>query len=416
MNKKGNGSVFIIIITAITTALLCYIVFKVWFFNYTLENGSKETQSETSKDETSSLLLPTSTQNKINKLKKTIDKYYLYDYKEEDMANMIALGMLASLDDPYAQYYTKDAFETFYEQTEGEYYGIGIYVTYDESKNMPIIIAPLEGSPAFEAGIESADYIEYVGDLKASSSSYTELVDAIKGLPGTKIKIGLIRIDDETNKEKHFEVEVERKKIEINPVKYEVLENNIGYIEMSSFDEVSYASFKKAYESLLNDSKVDSLIIDLRNNPGGVLDVCADITDLIVPKGKIVYTVDKAGEEEALYSDENQINIPLVVLVNESSASATEVFTAAVKDYGVGTIIGKKTYGKGVVQSVRSLGDGTFIKLTTSEYFSPKGNKIDKIGVEPDIEVDLPEDVKSKYNIDREKDTQLQRAIQELSK
>ena len=416
MNKKGNGTVAVIIITAIITALLSYIFFKFWFYNYTLENGAKESGSDKTQEAVFTQTLPAEVQTKIVKLKRLIDNYYLYDYETEDMANMIAVGMLASLDDPYAQYYTKEAFKTFYDQTEGEYYGIGIYVTYDEERNMPIIIAPLEGSPAFEVGIQSADYIEYVGDLRAVDSSYTELVDAIKGLPGTKIKIGLIRIDEKTKEEKRFEVEVERRKIEINPVKYEILDNNIGYIELSSFDEVSYGNFKNAYESLVNDSKVKALIIDLRNNPGGVLDTCADITDIIVPEGKIVYTVDKEGKEEAIFSDANQIEIPLVVLVNEASASATEVFTAAVKDYGVGTIIGKKTYGKGVVQSLRPLGDGTYVKLTTSEYFSPNGNKIDKLGVEPDIEVDLPEDIESLYNIDRAKDTQLQRAIQELSK
>ncbi|MBR3280875.1 MAG: S41 family peptidase [Clostridia bacterium] len=414
--KKGNSVVAVIIITALVTALLSYIIFKFWFYNYTLENGKKETESNKTQDNIFTQTLPAEVQTKIVKLKKLIDNYYLYEYETEEMSDMIAVGMLASLKDPYAQYYTKEAFKSFYDQTEGEYYGIGIYVTYDENRNMPIIIAPLEGSPAFEAGIQSADYIEYVGDLHSTEASYTELVDAIKGLPGTKIKIGLIRIDDKTKEEKHFEVEVERRKIEINPVKYEVLENNIGYIKLSSFDEVSYGNFKNAYESLINDSKVKSLIIDLRNNPGGVLDTCADITDIIVPEGKIVYTVDKEGKEEALYSDESKIEIPLVVLVNESSASATEVFTAAVKDYEVGTVIGKKTYGKGVVQSLRPLGDGTYVKLTTSEYFSPKGNKIDKIGVEPDIEVDLPEGVDSLYDIERDKDTQLQRAIDELSK
>ena len=182
---------------------------------------------------------------------------------------------------------------------------------------------------------------------------------------------------------------------------------------MSSFDETSYTNFKDNYDDLINNKKVKALIIDLRDNPGGILAVCAQITDLIVPEGKIVYTVDKSGYEEALYSKEDQIEIPLVVLVNENSASASEVFSGAVKDYGKGIIIGKKTYGKGVVQTLKSLGDGTYVKLTTSEYFSPKGNKIDGEGVTPDIEVELPEGVKS-YSMTFEEDTQLQKAIEVL--
>jgi len=414
MNKKGINTIITIILTAIVTVLLCYIAFKIWVFKGSLDGKEEITPKDNSYLFTGTL--PASTQKKISKLKRIIDNYYLYEYKEEDMENMIAIGMLASLDDPYAQYYTKEQFESFYTQTEGEYFGIGIYVTYDEERNMPIIIAPLEDSPAFEAGIKTADYIEYVEDLKSNEVSYTELVDAIKGRPGTKVKIGLIRIDEETKEENHFELNVERKNIEINPVKFEVLENNIGYIKLSSFDEVSYSKFKNAYETLTKTNKVNSLIIDLRNNPGGVLETCTNITDLIVPDGKIVYTVDKRGNEEAVFSDASKIEVPLVVLVNGSSASATEVFAAAVQDYKVGTIIGTKTYGKGVVQSLRPLGDGTYIKLTTSEYFSPNGNKINGIGVIPDIEVQLPDDVKSPYNIPKEKDTQLQRAIEELTK
>ena len=152
----------------------------------------------------------------------------------------------------------------------------------------------------------------------------------------------------------------------------------------------------------------------MRNNPGGILDTCVSITDLIVPEGKIVYTLDKAGEEEALFSNKKQIEIPLVVLVNEGSASASEVFTGAVKDYGVGKIVGTKTYGKGVVQTLKSLGDGTYIKLTTSEYFSPKGNKINGVGIEPDIVVEMPDDLSNPYNPTYEEDAQLQRAILEV--
>ena len=279
---------------------------------------------------------------------------------------------------------------------------------------MPIILATIEDSPAEEVGLKPADYIEYVDDLNSYEHTYTEVVDAIKGASGSKVKLGIIRKNPDTKEEESLEFEVERRKIEINPVKSEIYENTIGYIKLTSFDESSYERFNYEYARHIYNPNIKSLIIDLRDNPGGVLDACVKISDLILPEGKIFYTKDKAGREEALYSNPNAITIPLVVLVNENSASASEVFTAAVKDYKVGIIIGKTTYGKGVVQTLLSLRDGSFVKLTTSEYFSPYGNKINGIGVAPDIEVDLPEGYTNTYKLDFEHDTQLQKAIELL--
>ena len=397
-DKKGKSTFVIILVTMIFTMLFCYVVVKMTLYSSILKNGMNYSTNDFSK---------------LQSVKNIIDTSYLNEYKEEEMVDSAISGMLEALNDPYAAYYNESAFESFYTQTEGEYEGIGIYVSYDTDKNMPIIITPIIGSPAAEANIKPGDYIEYVDDLSATVATYDELVDAIKGKVGTKVKIGLIRYKEDKDFEK-IEIEVERKKIDINPISEEVYEENIGYIKMTSFDEVSYDEFKNKYEDLIKNKKVEGLIIDLRNNPGGILEVCTKITDLIVPEGKIVYTIDKAGKEEALYSDKNQIEIPLVVLVNEGSASASEVFTGAVKDYGVGKIVGEKTYGKGVVQTLKSLGDGTYIKLTTSEYFSPKGNKINEVGIEPDIEVELPENVTNSYNIKYDEDTQLQRAILEV--
>ena len=387
-DKKGKSTFVIILVTMIFTMLFCYVVVKMTLYSSILKNGMNYSTNDFSK---------------LQSVKNIIDTSYLNEYKEEEMVDSAISGMLEALNDPYAAYYNESAFESFYTQTEGEYEGIGIYVSYDTDKHMPIIITPIIGSPA----------AEYVDDLSATVATYDELVDAIKGKVGTKVKIGLIRYKEDKDFEK-IEIEVERKKIDINPISEEVYEENIGYIKMTSFDEVSYDEFKTKYEDLIKNKKVEGLIIDLRNNPGGILEVCTKITDLIVPEGKIVYTIDKAGKEEALYSDKNQIEIPLVVLVNEGSASASEVFTGAVKDYGVGKIVGEKTYGKGVVQTLKSLGDGTYIKLTTSEYFSPKGNKINEVGIEPDIEVELPENVTNSYNIKYDEDTQLQRAILEV--
>ena len=409
MNNKGANTISAIIITAIITTLLCYIFFTLGVYKNSLENVNDSTTSNN--DETTAKDLPL----KIDTLKKIIDREFLYEYDAEKLADGMAEGMIASLDDPYASYYNKEQFKNFYMQTEGEYVGIGVYVAYDRVRGYPMVLAPLEGSPAAEAGILPGDYIWYVDDLKSADTDYNAIIDAIKGISGTKVKIGIVRLG-ENNSEEELDLEIERKKIELNPITSQVYEDNIGYIRMTSFDETSYDGFKKEYDKLLKEDKVKGLIIDLRDNPGGVLSVCAKITDLIVPAGKIVYTVDKAGKEEALYSDAAHITIPLVVLVNENSASASEVFTGAVKDYGVGIVIGTKTFGKGVVQTLKSLKDGTYIKLTTSEYFSPNGNKIDKEGITPDIEVTLPEKIKNTYNLKFEDDTQLQRAIEELKK
>ena len=423
--KSGAGTAQTIIVTALITALICFIVFKSIYNSKVLSGEISENNNNTGNETYAAVisgdfssgdrrtLTKLLLQNKMNRVKNIIDSDFLYDYDVEKMMDYMSIGMLAALEDPYAQYYDKKSFEQFYTQTEGEYSGIGVYVSFDKEKNMPIVLLPIEGSPAEKAGIITGDYIEYVGDLYSVTSDYDTIIDAIKGIIGTTVKIGLIRLD-ENNEEQRLEVEVERQKIQINPIKSSIYSNNIGYIRMNSFDEVAYREFKAKYEELTNNPKIKGLIIDIRDNPGGILEVCANITDLIVPEGKIVYTIDKKGKEETLYSDNNAIKMPLVVLVNENSASASEVFTAAVKDYGVGVIIGKKTYGKGVVQTLKSLRDGTYLKLTTQEYFSPKGNKINEVGVEPDIEVDLPEGIKSSYNLDLKDDTQLQRALEEL--
>lgn len=402
LNKKDGISTYAtILITMVVTMLLCYVVTNIWYYIQIFQ-GEEKIEYENSF-------------MKLEKVKSIIDSSYLREYDEEELENETISGMLKGLNDPYAAYYNEEAFEAFYTQTEGEYEGVGIYVAYDSNRKMPIVISPIIGSPAADAGILPGDYIEYVDELQAASATYDELVDAIKGKVGTKVKIGLLRLNEDDSYEE-IEMEIERKKIDINPVAEEVYENNIGYIKLTSFDEASYDNFKTKYLDLIDNKNVKGLIIDLRNNPGGILQVCAQITDLIVPEGKIVYTIDKAGKEETLYSDKNQIEIPLVILVNEGSASASEVFTAAVKDYGVGKIVGTKTYGKGVVQTLKSLGDGSYIKLTTSEYFSPNGNKIDGLGVEPDVVVEISGDQESYYELSFEEDTQLQVAIEELKK
>lgn len=357
----------------------------------------------------------TETFEKLHRVRNLLDKKYLRDYDQEELIEGAINGMLESLDDPYTSYFNKEDSQQFLIETEGEYEGVGIYVSYDTNKELVIVLTPIEQSPAADAGILPGDYIEYVDDVDVTSSTLDEVADLLKGEAGSSVKIAIIRYNKE-GEITRLEKTLTRRKINIDPVVEEVYEGNIGYIKLTSFDETTYSEFKTAYDDLIKNKKVNGLILDLRNNPGGLLDVATSITDILVPKGKIVYTLDKAGLEEAIYSGSSKVKVPLVVIINEGSASASEVLAGAVKDYGVGKIVGVKSYGKGVVQTLVSLRDGTYLKVTTNEYFSPNGNKIDGEGVTPDVEIELPEDVESYYNLEYEEDTQLQKAIEEIKK
>ena len=352
---------------------------------------------------------------KLSKVKAVLEKKYLRDFDDKTLVDGAINGMLEALDDPYTTYFNEEDAEQFLIETEGEYEGVGIYVSYDTNKKLVIVLTPIEGSPAAEAGLLPGDYIEFVDDKEVTSSTLEEVSDMLKGKANTKVKIGIVRYDEE-GKITRLEKTLTRRKINIDPVVEKVYENNIGYIKLTSFDETTYDEFYDAYKDLIKKKNVEGLIIDLRNNPGGLLDVATGIADLLVPKGKIVYTVDKQGKQEIIYSNNKKIEIPLVVIINEGSASASEVLTGAIKDYGVGKIVGVNSYGKGVVQTLLGLKDGTYIKVTTNEYFSPNGNKIDGEGVSPDVEVKLPEGIDSYYNLEFDDDTQLQKAIEELKK
>ena len=249
-DNKGKGTFIVVLITMIITMLFCYVIVKLTVYSSILNTGISYSTKDFSK---------------LAAVKNIIDTTFLYEYDEDELMDATISGMLEGLNDPYATYYNKSAFESFNTQTEGEYEGIGIYVSYDTERNMPIIITPIVGSPAAAAGLLPGDYIEYVGNLQAVNVSYDELIDAIKGKVGTKVKIGIIRYKED-NSYDEIELEVERKKIDINPITEEVYEDNIGYIKMTSFDEVAYKGFKEKYEDLINNKNVKGLIIDLRNN------------------------------------------------------------------------------------------------------------------------------------------------------
>ncbi len=359
-----------------------------------------------------------------NKLKSTYNKFskvlmvedyiegnYLRNISEEDLIDGQLKGMLQSLEDPYSVYLTEDEYNSLKEQTSGVYAGIGIVVTPGDD-NLITVVSPIEDTPGERAGLKSGDKILKVDGMEFLAENMDKAVKHMKGEPNTKVVLTIMRGSKFGNNET-FEVEIIREIIRLITVKSSVIEDDIGYMNLTSFDEISYDEFRTELENLKNQN-IKGLILDIRNNPGGLLDICAKIADDLLGEGDIVYTETKDGKRSYLRSKKSMVDYPLVLLVNEGSASASEILAGAIKDHKRGLIIGETTFGKGVVQRIKDLNDGTGLKLTISEFFTPNGSQIHGIGVEPDIIVELPEDIEEIGIGNIENDSQLQRAIKEL--
>lgn len=342
--------------------------------------------------------------------RKVLEKEYLGEIDDNELIEGAIKGYIAGLNDPYTEYYTKEEMKKLMDTTNGNYVGIGIYMLLDKEKNAIVIIKPMEGSPAEKAGLLPGDVISKVDGEPYTLETITAISDKIKGKAGTKVKLEICRGETEI-----FEVEVERQKILISHIKTEVLENNIGYIYISDFDGGCADEFTEKYKELEKQG-IKKLIIDIRNNGGGIVDEAIDILKLITNKGdKLLITKDKKENEKISKNDKNPIiEMPIVVLTNSYSASASEILTGALKDNEKATIVGTTTYGKGVIQTIHQLTDGSGLKITTNEYYTPNYNKINKIGIEPNIEVELPKEYENALVIPKDKDTQLQKAIELL--
>lgn len=325
------------------------------------------------------------TTEKLGVLENTIKQYFRQDVDESTLEEGVYKGLLESLDDPYSVYYTHDELVQLQQQTEGIYYGIGAYISQDNEMGYVRVSKIIKNTPAEASGLQQDDYIYKVDgeDMQGKDSSY--VVSKIKGEAGTKVTITVVR-EGATDP---IDIEVERQKIESPTVEYQMLDNDMAYIQITEFDLVTTEQFEETYKQAQADG-MKGLILDLRSNPGGNLSTVCDIARMILPKGLIVYTEDKYGKREEYTCDgANQIKVPLVVLTNGYSASASEILAGAVKDYGIGTLVGTTTYGKGIVQKVINLSDGSAVKLTVSNYFTPNGNNIHKIGIDPDVEVEF---------------------------
>lgn len=348
---------------------------------------------------------------KINKIENLIDQYYLFDIDKNKQQEGAVEGYVKALGDPYSEFLTKEEMDSLNQQTEGEYAGVGIVVTPSETGAITVVSA-IKGSPAFEKGIKKDDIILKINGKDYNASQMNDAVKVMKGKPNTDVKLTIARMENKTSK--IFDVNITRRMISLTTVNSQKI-GDIGYINITQFDRKTDKEFIEQYENLKKQN-VKSIVLDLRNNPGGLLDSTVKIADYLLPQGVIVKTVDKNKKEDVQKSDASEQNLPMVVLVNGSSASASEILTGALKDYKKATIVGEKTFGKGIVQTIIPMDKGEGLKLTISEYFSPNGNKIHKQGVKPDVEIKLDEKAKGIGVEFMNEDNQLQKALEILNK
>ena len=346
-----------------------------------------------------------STQKKVSELKELIDQNYMGDVDEKQLEEGIYKGFISGLDDPYSVYYDEEETKSLYETTEGEYQGIGAVLSQNMNTGIITLVQIYDDSPAMKAGLKDNDILYKVNGEEVTGVDLTEVVSHIKGEKGTTVEMTVLRGAD--NEE--VTVTATRDTVEAQTVKYRMMDGQIGYVSVSEFDSVTYDQYQKALKDLEGQG-MKGLVVDLRNNPGGNLNTVCDMLDLMLPKGLIVYTEDKDGNrQEASSDDENQFTLPLAVLVNGNSASASEIYAGAIQDYGIGDIVGTQTYGKGVVQQIFDLKDDTCVKLTIAKYFTPKGRSINGKGITPDVEVEYEADENNP-----EADNQLDKAVETI--
>ena len=398
MNKEKSKKIYRTIMLIIVVALITFIITTA--IMYKTFSGENKGTFLSSNYELNS---------KINNIKRILKKDYIGEIDESKLEDGAIKGYVDGLDDEYTEYFTKKEMKEFKAETEGNYVGIGIYMAKNSKDNNIVVVSPIEGSPAETAGIKTGDIIKKVDGKEYTADDFETISTYIKGKEGTKVNLEIER-NGET-----LTFEVERKNIDLYPMKSEVLEGNIGYINIQSFDDGCAKEFQENYNEL-KEKKVTSLIIDLRNNGGGIVDQALEIADYMTPKDSVLlYEVDKNGKETVKKAKEDPIvNMPIVILTNENTASASEILAGALKDLGKAKIVGTTTYGKGVIQQILKLNDGSGLKITIEEYQTPNRNKINKVGIQPDEKVELPSTVNSLLTIKESDDTQLQKAVEML--
>ncbi len=403
MNENKKIKTYKIIMLVVLVAFITFIITSIGIYGYLTNGGLIEATIGSSSNTTNEI------SKNLQNYKKLIDKYYLGEVNENKLEEGAIKGYIEGLDDPYTEYISKEDMQEYMEDTMGNFVGIGIYMVKDQDANKVKVLATIKDSPAEKAGILAGDLIVSVDGVQYTADEMSTASSKIKGEIGSTVKIEILRNNETMN------FEVKRENIKVNPVESKVLSNNIGYIGFSSFDEGTSDEFKSKYEELQKQG-IKSLIIDLRNNGGGIVDEALKIADYILDKDSVIlYEVDKNQNEKVKKSEENPIiNVPIIVLTNGNTASSSEILAGALKDLGKAKIVGTKTYGKGVIQQILKLQDGSGLKITTEKYLTPNKTEINKVGIEPDEKVELPDNLKNVLEIKESEDKQLQKAIEML--
>lgn len=397
------------------TAMLCSSCYP----NFKLPQNNSSTNSihngfgSGNSNQSGSSVYSEDVEEKVDYINRLIDdKFYFEASDEEEREEYIYKGILESLDDPYSVYYTAEEYSDMMDTSTGSYQGIGVSIQQDAATKTLTVIRVFQGSGAEDAGMLPKDIITAVNGRELDGEDVSEVVTWIKGEPGTTVEVTVYR----PSRKEDITLTVERRTIDNSTVSYSMKENQIGYIEVTDFYEKTAEQFALAIEDLKAQG-MQSLIVDLRNNPGGYVNIVVDMCDQILAEGTIVYTEDKDGNilEKFDADSRESLELPMVVLVNGNSASASEIFAGCMKDHGAATIVGTTTFGKGIVQQVIPLSDGSAVKLTIAKYFTPNGNDIHQIGIEPDVIVELPEELQYEPVIPEEQDVQLKKAIELLA-
>lgn len=412
-DKSGKffwGGLFTGLIMSLLVVSSVYVVNRI---QYAHKSGQtvglhtrEESQENTDGESVTGEAVNEDTVAKMKVIENVIDTYfYKEDVDKDAMVDGIFKGMVESLGDPYSEYYSKEELESLYQDSFGVYYGVGAYVSLDTTTGLAKVSGIIADSPAEEADLRAEDIIYKVDDVDVTGMSLQETVSLIKGDENTTVKLTLIRDG------KEIEKEVTRRKVESPTVKFEMLDDGMAYIQITEFDTVTVDQFTEAM-AMARGNDMKGLILDLRSNPGGNLSSVVSIAKQMLPTGLIVYTEDRDGNREEYSCDgSKELDVPMVVLVNGNSASASEILAGAIKDYGIGTLVGTTTFGKGIVQRPIELSDGSAVKLTISSYYTPNGINIHGIGIEPDVECEFDSE---RYYSDEAYDNQLEKAKEVL--
>ena len=362
-------------------------------------------QEETTQDAVSR----SNVEKKVGEIAGLIDQYYYDEIDENALVEGMYAGMVEGLGDPYSAYYTAEDYKSLTESTSGVYYGIGAVLTQNINTKVVTILHVYPGTPAEEAGVKDGDMIVKVGEIAGDSMELSELVTHIKGEEGTTVHLELLREGEEN----HEELDVVRRQIEVPTVQHQMLQGNVGFVQVSEFSESTPEQFEAALQELQGQG-MKSVIVDLRDNPGGVLQSVCKMLDLFLPEGVLVYTEDKYGNRTDFKSDKTCMEIPMAVLINGNSASASEIFAGAIKDYKYGTLVGTTSFGKGIVQTIVPMDDGSAVKVTMAKYFTPNGNYIHDVGISPDIELEYEYQGEQGEEYDPMHDNQVLKALEIL--